>query len=153
MVLIVASDDQKWCQKMFAAEENMIMTNSTNSPGLDLAILSQYNHSIIRFVYYNLWNTCVGTIQHIYQIVVLFEFHINSEFILDVQLYFSFGTFGFWSAYLKPKMGEVVVSNGYYGKDGSLGIISGIFPEWKIISDPCFSKQRFNSECLGNELD
>ena len=54
MVLIVASDDQKWCQKMFAAEENMIMTNSTNSPGLDLAILSQYNHSIIRFVYYNL---------------------------------------------------------------------------------------------------
>ena len=53
MVFIVASDDPKWCQKMFATEENMIMTNSANSPGLDLAILSQCNHSIIRFVYYD----------------------------------------------------------------------------------------------------
>ena len=54
MVFIVASDDPKWCQKMFAKEENMIMTNSANSPGLDLAILSQCNHSIIRFVIYEI---------------------------------------------------------------------------------------------------
>ena len=50
MVFIVASDDPKWCQNMFGTEEDMIMTNSTNSPGLDFAILSQCNHSIIRFV-------------------------------------------------------------------------------------------------------
>ena len=50
MVFIVASDDRKWCQKMFAKEENMIMTKWDRSPGLDLAILSQCNHSIIRFV-------------------------------------------------------------------------------------------------------
>ena len=42
MVFIVASDDPIWRQKMFATEENMIMTNSANSPGLDLAILSFY---------------------------------------------------------------------------------------------------------------
>ena len=51
MVFIVASDDHKWCQKMFADEENMVMTNPTNSPGLDLAILSRCNHSIIRYDY------------------------------------------------------------------------------------------------------
>ena len=95
--------------------------------------------------------------------IVLFEFCIYSEFIF----HFSFGTFGFWSAYLKPKMGEVVVPNSYYG----LGEIKAGLPEWKIISDPCFSKQNFNSsisvvpeeqldsdlevspECLGKEIE
>ena len=76
----------------------------------------------------------------------------NSEFILDVQLYCSLGTFGFWSAYLKPKWGEVVVSSSYYG-------LANIFPEWKIILDPCFSKQSLNSvqeltpECIGKEIE
>ena len=82
---------------------------------------------------------------------------------LDVQFYFSFGTFGFWSAYLKPKLGEVVISNSYFG-------LANILPEWKIISDPCFSKQSLNSsssavpeklhsvleltpECLGKEIE
>ena len=76
MVFIVASDDPKWCQKMFAKEENMIMTNSGNSNGLDLAILTQCNHSIIRFVYCVLYETSDSK----------FEFHINSQFILMLLL-------------------------------------------------------------------
>ena len=51
MIFIVASDDPKWCQKMFADEDNMVMTDPSNSAGLDLAILSHCNHSIIRYDY------------------------------------------------------------------------------------------------------
>ena len=51
LVFIVASDDRKWCQEMFAKEEDMMMTHLANRAGLDLAILSQCNHSIIRLVF------------------------------------------------------------------------------------------------------
>ena len=77
---------------------------------------------------------------------------LNSEFILDVQLYCSFGTFGFWSAYLKPKWGEVVISSSYYG-------LGNMFPDWKIISDPCLTELNLNSvqeltpDCLGKEIE
>ena len=67
---------------------------------------------------------------------------------------------------MKPKWGEVVVSSSYYG----LANFANIFPEWKIISDPCLSKQSLNSsskvvskelnsvqeltsECLGKEIE
>ena len=50
LVFIVASDDRKWCQEMFAKEEDMMMTHLANRAGLDLAILSQCNHSIISLV-------------------------------------------------------------------------------------------------------
>ena len=53
MVFIVASDDHKWCQEMFATENDVIMTNFDNSAELDLAILSQCDHSIIRLVLIN----------------------------------------------------------------------------------------------------
>ena len=51
LVFIVASDDRKWCQEMFAKEDDVVMTQKhhlANRAELDLAILSQCNHSIIR---------------------------------------------------------------------------------------------------------
>ena len=59
MVFIVASDDHKWCQEMFSDEGNMVMTNPANSAGLDLAILSRCNHSIIRYDLLNYINSVV----------------------------------------------------------------------------------------------
>ena len=53
MVFVVASDDHKWCQEMFATENDVIMTNFDNPAELDLAILSQCDHSIIRLVLIN----------------------------------------------------------------------------------------------------
>ena len=85
MVFIVASDDRKWCQKMFAKEENMIMTKWDISPGLDLAILSQCNHSIIRFCS-NSMNSLIY--EPIPTFAMLFEFHINSYFIFKTVFNF-----------------------------------------------------------------
>ena len=51
MVFIVASDDHKWCHEMFANQNDVKMTNCDNSAELDLAILSQCDHSIIRLVF------------------------------------------------------------------------------------------------------
>ena len=50
LVFIVASDDHKWCHEMFASQDDVKMTNCDNSAELDLAILSQCDHSIIRLV-------------------------------------------------------------------------------------------------------
>ena len=50
IVFIVASDDHKWCHEMFASQNDVKMTSCDNSAELDLAILSQCDHSIIRLV-------------------------------------------------------------------------------------------------------
>merc|ERR1712018_724568 len=95
---IVASDDRKWCQEMFEKETDVIMTQRLHRPDLDLAILSQCNHTII-----------------------------------------SFGTFSFWSAFLKPE-GEVVVADGYASQETILlTYIKQFLPKWTLISDPCFT--------------
>ena len=167
MVFIVASDDRNWCQKMFSKEENMIMTKWDSSPGLDLAILSHCNHSIIRFVYLLL---CMDSIYAYLFLLLLcclsYQTSIHVLFSKCFQFYFSSGTFSFWSAYLKPKMGEVVVADGYslqISKIAYLSFIKSALPEWKIISDPCFSKPNnsqvhsavpeLTPECLGKEKE
>ena len=62
---------------------------------------------------------------------------------------FSIGTFSFWSAYLKPEMGEVVVADGYSSiTPRLLGKIKLGLPEWKIIKDPCFTIPNFNSSSI-----
>merc|ERR1712038_1953193 len=100
MVFIVASDDHKWCQEMFANQNDVRMTNFDNSAELDLAILSQCDHSII-----------------------------------------SFGTFGFWTAYLRTKPGKVIVADGYAPEYHILtNHIKSTLPEWTTLDDPCFSK-------------
>ena len=49
LVFIVASDDRKWCQEMFAKEEDMMMTHLANRAGLDLAIL-QFSLMNLEFI-------------------------------------------------------------------------------------------------------
>ena len=50
------------------------------------------------------------------------------------------GTFGFWTAYLRPKPGEVIVADGYASKyHPIIDHIKSTLPEWKILADPCFS--------------
>ena len=62
---------------------------------------------------------------------------------------FSIGTFSFWSAYLKPEMGEVVVADGYSSiTPRLLGKIKLGLSEWKIIKDPCFTIPNFNSSSI-----
>ena len=61
---------------------------------------------------------------------------------------FSIGTFSFWSAYLKPEMGEVVVADGYSSiTPRLLGKIKLGLSEWKIIKDPCLNVNCNNGEC------
>ena len=51
----------------------------------------------------------------------------------------SFGTFSFWSAFLKPE-GEVVVADGYASQETILlTYIKQYLPKWTLISDPCFT--------------
>ena len=63
-------------------------------------------------------------------------------------------------------MGEVVVADGYslqISKIAYLSFIKSALPEWKIISDPCFSKPNnsqvhsavpeLTPECLGKEKE
>ena len=56
-------------------------------------------------------------------------------------IFFSFGTFGFWTAYLRPKPGKVIVADGYAPEYHILtNHIKSTLPEWTILADPCFSK-------------
>ena len=63
-------------------------------------------------------------------------------------------------------MGEVVVADGYslqINRIAYLSFIKSALPEWKIISDPCFSKPNNSSqiqsfpeltpECLDKEIE
>ena len=55
--------------------------------------------------------------------------------------FFSFGTFGFWTAYLRPKPGKVIVADGYAPEYHILtNHIKSTLPEWTTLADPCFSK-------------
>jgi hypothetical protein len=55
ILFIIASDDMVWCEKMFLNESDVVLTSSSSSkfskqqPTFDLAILSQCNHSILRY--------------------------------------------------------------------------------------------------------
>ena len=50
----------------------------------------------------------------------------------------SFGTFSFWSAYLRPS-GDVIVADGYYQKPPLLlTYIKKALPQWKLLRDPCY---------------
>ncbi len=55
VLFVIASDDMDWCEKMLLNEDDVVLTSSSSStfskqqPTFDLAILSQCNHSIIRY--------------------------------------------------------------------------------------------------------
>jgi len=55
VLFVIASDDMAWCKKMFLNENDVVLTSSSSSkfskrqPTFDLAILSQCNHSILRY--------------------------------------------------------------------------------------------------------
>jgi len=55
VVFVMASDDDKWCQKMFSNFSDVFFTSSSTTnlskqqPTFDLAVLSSCNHSIIRY--------------------------------------------------------------------------------------------------------
>lgn len=52
-------------------------------------------------------------------------------------MFCSFGTFSFWSAYLRPT-GDVVVADGYYQiRTSLLEYINTTLP-WKLLRDPCY---------------
>jgi len=61
VLFVVASDDVNWHEKMFLNESDVVLTSTSSSkfskqkPTFDLAILSQCNHSILR---YNLTFIC-----------------------------------------------------------------------------------------------
>ena len=73
---------------------------------------------------------------------------------------FSFGTFSFWAAYLRPH-GEVIVADGYSSKSTILlNYIKSILPEWKIFPDPCFLNSsrsdiipRLTKECHDKKIE
>ena len=78
--------------------------------------------------------------------------------------FFSFGTFSFWSAFLKNNKagGEVIVADGFALKSYRiLPQIKSILPEWKIIADPCFSNSsslhtsipRLTPECRDKKIE
>ena len=51
------------------------------------------------------------------------------------------GTFGFWTAYLRPKPGKVIMADGYAPEYHILtNHIKSTLPEWTLLADPCFSK-------------
>ena len=55
----------------------------------------------------------------------------------------SFGTFSFWSAYLRPatsEASEVIVADGYYGQPPLLlrYIKETRLPSWQFLADPCY---------------
>ena len=57
--------------------------------------------------------------------------------------YCSFGTFSFWSAYLRPatsEASEVIVADGYYGQPPLLlrYIKETRLPSWQFLADPCY---------------
>ncbi len=55
ILFVIASDDMDWCERMFLNESDVVLTSSSSSnfsnlqPTFDLAILSQCNHSILRY--------------------------------------------------------------------------------------------------------
>ena len=57
VLFIMASDDLKWCQEKFSRHADVVFTSSFESkfsekqPTFDLAVLTQCNHSILRFVF------------------------------------------------------------------------------------------------------
>ena len=87
LVFIVASDDRKWCQEMFAKEEDMMMTHLANRAGLDLAILSQCNHSIIRLVFILIFvSASVPWVQNI--LIMIYKQRMNLPTSLGDQIFF-----------------------------------------------------------------
>ena len=71
-----------------------------------------------------------------------FDWYSVSRFIKVKFLSFSFGTFSFWSAYLRPVSwgGEVIVADGYYGQPPLLlrYIKETRLPSWQFLADPCY---------------
>ena len=54
-------------------------------------------------------------------------------------LFLSFGTFSFWSAYLKFPGDDVIVADGYYETQPVLlTYIKEIKPQWRTLNDPCY---------------
>jgi hypothetical protein len=53
---------------------------------------------------------------------------------------FSYGTFGFWSAFLKQQ-GDVILANGTSKEPTFLeNLVRSFLPRWTFVSDPCFLK-------------
>ena len=54
---VVASDDKKRCQDMFQNVTDLVITSENCMDTMDLAILAQCHHSIIRYgIYYSLYH-------------------------------------------------------------------------------------------------
>ena len=57
VLFVMASDDPKWCKKMFSNETDVVLTSSFKSkfsslqPTFDMATLAQCHHSILRFIF------------------------------------------------------------------------------------------------------
>ena len=79
---------------------------------------------------------CFFSIQHLmFGSQQLTNTSLNSNFS-------SFGTFGFWTAYLKES-GDVTLATGFsLTPDFMEKMIRYVFPEWTFISDPCFQREK-----------
>ena len=63
VVFVIATDDPKWSKAMFATTKDAQMTSSyiQPTPALDLAILSQCNHSVITYGTFSFWAAFLRT--------------------------------------------------------------------------------------------
>ena len=58
-------------------------------------------------------------------------------------MHFSYGSFGFWTAFLKHQKGDVILAKGTSKTPTFLEkLVSQFLPNWTFLQDPCYEKDK-----------